>query len=159
MSEIRQFMSESHHAVGRDQSLKFAHDRMQQFGLQQLPVLDGGVLVGVLSDRDIALIGAVAPARLDDISVEDAMADAPYAVAPSDDLAAVTAHMVLHKYGSAVVMEHNKVIGVFTANDALALLARLLEQPGRAAELIKVGSRPPGPKLGEGRAERSSAKK
>ena len=130
MSQIRNFMTASAHAIGCDQSLKFAHDRMQQFGIHQLPVLEGGVLVGVLSERDIALISAVSPGQLDTILVEEAMAAEPYAVGPSDDIGRVVAHMVEHKYGSAVVMDHNKVIGLFTSMDALRLLAEMLAQQG-----------------------------
>jgi len=127
MNSIKQFMTESAHAVGHDQTLKFAHDRMQQFGLQHLPVLDGGVLVGVLSDRDIALISAVSPEQLETTAAEEAMSADPYSVSPTDDVATVTAHMTQHKHRSAVVMDHNKVVGLFTATDALALLSRLLE--------------------------------
>lgn len=128
MMQIRNFMTESSHAIGCDQTLKFAHDRMQQFGIHQLPVLEGGQLVGVLTDRDIALISAVSPSQLDTIIVEEAMAAEPYAVAPNDDIAVVVAHMLQHKYGSAVVMDHNKVLGLFTSADALRLLSKLLEK-------------------------------
>ena len=145
MSQIRQFMTESPHAIGQDQTLKFAHDRMQQFGLRAIPVLDGGVLVGVVSERDIALVGAVSPSQLETILVEEAMAAETYAVAAADDIAAVTAHMVQHKYANAVVMEHNKVIGMFTSSDALRLLSGLLAQTGRAAELEKLAVRTTSP--------------
>ena len=128
MSQIRDFMTESAHAIGCDQTLKLAHDRMQQFGIHQLPVLEGGQLVGVLSERDIALISAVSPSQLDTIAVEEAMAAEPYAVGPSDDIAVVVAHMLQHKYNSAVVMDHNKVLGLFTSVDALRLLSKLLHE-------------------------------
>jgi acetoin utilization protein AcuB len=132
MSQIRNFMTESAHAIGCDQNLKFAHDRMQQFGIHQLPVLEGGVLVGVLSERDIALISAVSPGQLETIMVEEAMAAEPYAVGANDDIARVVAHMVEHKYRTAVVMDHNKVLGLFTSMDALRLLSEMLQQGARA---------------------------
>lgn len=141
MNSIEQFMTQSAHAVGHDQTLKFAHDRMQQFGLQHLPVLDGGVLVGVLSDRDIALISAVAPEQLETIAAEEAMSADPYSVAPTDDVAAVITHMTRHKQRSAVVMDHNKVVGLFTASDALALLSRLLEQREQGPLLGKLAKK------------------
>ena len=125
-------MTESAHAIGCDQNLKFAHDRMQQFGIHQLPVLEGGVLVGVLSERDIALIRAVSPGQLETIMVEEAMAAEPYAVAANDDVAHVVAHMVEHKHRTAVVMDHNKVLGLFTSMDALRLLSEMLQQGARA---------------------------
>ena len=128
MSQVKNFMTESPHAIGADQSLKFAHDRMTQWGTHHLPVLEGGQLVGVISERDIALISAVSPHQLETIVVEEAMAAEPYAVAPSDDIAVVVAHMLQHKYRTAVVMDHNKVLGVFTSMDALRLLSKLLQR-------------------------------
>ncbi|HKU42083.1 MAG TPA: CBS domain-containing protein [Polyangiales bacterium] len=134
MNQIRNFMTESTHAIGCDQSLKLAHERMQQLGVHQIAVLEGGVLVGVLSERDIALISAVSPEQLDSIVVEEAMAAEPYAVAPTDDIARVVAYMVEHKHRSAVVMDHNKVLGLFTSMDALRLCSQLLHEASRAGE-------------------------
>lgn len=126
MNQIRNFMTEASHAIGCDQSVKLAHEKMQQLGVHQLPVLEGGVLVGVLSERDIALLTAVSPGQLDSIVVEEAMAAEACAVAPSDDVASVVAQMVEHKYSSAVVMDHHKVLGLFTSADALRLLSQML---------------------------------
>jgi acetoin utilization protein AcuB len=135
MSQIKDFMTASTHAIGRDQNLKFAHDRMQQWGIHQVPVLDGGILVGLITERDIALINAVAPAELETTLVEEAMTSEPYTVGTGDDMAEVVAHMLQHKYGSAVVMDHNKVIGLFTSLDALRLLSELLSaQPTKHAK-------------------------
>jgi predicted transcriptional regulator len=127
MSQIKDCMTASSHAIGRDQNLKFAHDRMQQWGIHQVPVLDGGTLVGVINERDIALISAVAPDELETTLVEEAMTSEPYSVGTNDDISEVVAHMLQHKYASAVVMDHNKVLGLFTYVDALRLLSELLQ--------------------------------
>jgi len=135
MSQIKDFMTASSHAIGRDQNLKFAHDRMQQWGIHQVPVLDGGVLVGVINERDVALISAVSPGQLEETLVEEAMINEPYTVGMSDDVAEVVAHMLQHKYASAVVMDHNKVAGMFTSLDALRLLSELLHaRPSKTAK-------------------------
>jgi len=126
MSAIKDFMTRSPHAIGHDQSLKLAHERMHQFGIRHLPVLDGGVLVGVLSERDIALIGAISPGQAEQTTVEEAMSAEPYAVEPDTDVQTVVARMAERKYGCAVVMENHKVAGVFTSTDALSMLAVLL---------------------------------
>jgi acetoin utilization protein AcuB len=43
--------------------------------------------------------------------------------------------MLQHKYGSAVVMDHNKVVGLFTSLDALRLLSELLQpKTGKSAK-------------------------
>ena len=128
MNEIRNFMTRSAHAIGHDQSLKLANERMHHFGIHHLPVLDAGVLVGVLSERDIALIGAISPHKVEETSVEDAMSTEPYAVDPNTDAELVTAHMAEHKHGCAVVMEGHKVVGVFTSTDAISLLTVLLHE-------------------------------
>jgi acetoin utilization protein AcuB len=142
MGHIKDFMSASSHAIGRDQNLKLAHDRMQQWGIIQAPVLDGGVLTGVISERDIALIRAVAPEQLETILVEEAMVSEPYTVAPTDDIGAVVTHMLEHKHSSAVVMDHNKVVGVFTSLDALRLLSDLLKaKPAGKASDVKAGKK------------------
>jgi acetoin utilization protein AcuB len=128
MQEIKHFMTRSQHAIGHDQTLRLAHERMHQWGIHQLPVLDGGVLVGVLSERDIALIGAISAASVEETTVEDAMSTEPYAVEPEASLETVTAHMAEHRHGCAVVMEHHKVVGVFTTSDAVSLLAALVRE-------------------------------
>ena len=128
MNEIKNFMTRSPHAIGHDQSLKLAHERMHHWGIRHLPVLDGGVLVGVLSERDIALIGAISPQQVETTTVEEAMSTEPYAVEPNTDAEVVTAHMAEHKHGCAVVMEGHKVVGVFTTTDALSLLTVLLRE-------------------------------
>jgi acetoin utilization protein AcuB len=134
MTEIKHFMSASPQAIGHDQTLKLAHERMQQSGIRHLPVLDGGVLVGVVSERDIALIGAISPPHAKDTPVEEAMSAEPYAVPPDADIIEVTAHMAEHQYGCAVIMDHNKVVGVFSSSDALQLLSALLKQSDGAGK-------------------------
>jgi len=128
MNEIEKFMTRSPHAIGHDQSLKLAQERLHHFGIRHLPVLDGGVLVGVLSERDIALIGAISPQQVEATTVEEAMSTEPYAVEPKTDAEVVTAHMAEHKHGCAVVMDGHKVVGVFTTVDALSLLTVLLRE-------------------------------
>jgi acetoin utilization protein AcuB len=139
MTEIKHFMTASSHAIGHDQTLKLAHERMQQFGIHHLPVLDGGVLVGVVSERDIALVSAISPPHAEDTPVEEAMSAEPYAVAPDADVVDVTAYMAEHKYGCAVVMEHKKVVGVFSSSDALQLLSGLLRATDGAAKQALAG--------------------
>jgi acetoin utilization protein AcuB len=136
MHEIKHFMTAMSHAIGSDQTLKLAHERMQQFGIKNLPVLDGGVLVGVLSERDIALLSAISPGHVAETLVEEAMSAEPYSVEPGAQIEAVTAHMAEHEYGCAVIMEHHKVLGIFSSSDALALLHALLEN-GKNTDMLK----------------------
>ena len=49
-----------------------------------------------------------------------------YAVEPETALDVVADTMAEHKYGSAVVIQNDKVVGIFTTNDACHALADLL---------------------------------
>jgi len=124
---VAEHMTAAPHSIGMDQSLDLAAERMSQLGVRHLPVLDGGQLVGLVSERDIALLRSVAPERAVELSVEEAMSAVPYCVEPATPLGDVARHMALRKLGSAVVAEHGRVLGVFTTTDALQVLAALLE--------------------------------
>jgi acetoin utilization protein AcuB len=126
-------MTPAPHCIGLDQSLDLAAERMAQLGVRHLPVLDGGQLVGMLSERDIVFLRSVAPEHVVKLKVEEAMSGVPYCVDPGMPLADVARHMALRKLGSAVVAEHGRVLGVFTTTDALQVLSALLENRGAAA--------------------------
>lgn len=123
---VEQWMTRSPECIAMHQSLATAQKRMVDLGVRHLPVLDGGQLVGVISDRDLGLLGALAPEKLVSMRVEDAMSGVPYCVPPHTPVREVARHMATRKVGSAIVMDQSKVLGVFTTTDALAALAELL---------------------------------
>ena len=47
-----------------------------------------------------------------------------YSVGPETPLAKVAASMVRHRFGSAVIVERGRVVGMFTTVDALRALLR-----------------------------------
>ena len=86
----------------------------------------------MLTDRDLHLIETLRDVDPQKVTVEEAMSSNPYAVAPDALLDEVVAEMAEHKYGSAVVMQNQKVVGVFTTVDVCRALAELLR--GRLAK-------------------------
>jgi acetoin utilization protein AcuB len=50
---VDKYMTSHPHTIGVDQPLSLAHKIMTEFRIRHLPVLDGGKLVGVISDRDL----------------------------------------------------------------------------------------------------------
>jgi acetoin utilization protein AcuB len=58
--------------------------------------------------------------------VEDAMSTDIFSVPPSAPLRRVVARMAEKRLGSAVVVDRDKVVGLFTTTDALNVLSRLL---------------------------------
>lgn len=123
---IAEVMTRSPFTIGRDQRLARAHVVMREHGLRHLPVLEGGKLVGILSQRDLYFVEAIAGTDMQMDSVADAMASDLYVVAPGDRVADVARSMAKHKYGCAVVVDCGRVVGIFTATDALELLSKAM---------------------------------
>lgn len=109
--------------IGRDQKLVVAHKMMTDNGVRHLPVLERGELVGVVSQRDLYFVETIAGVDKFEDKVDDAMSLDARTFEPDTPLAKVARQMVEHKLGCAVVVERGRVIGIFTAMDALRLLA------------------------------------
>lgn len=125
-STIRAHMTASVHTIGMESTLPQARDLMQQHGIRHLPVVDGSKLVGLLSDRDLARLEGFPMVDFNLVSVPDAMSDEPYVVSPDAIARDVFRTMHEKRYGSALVAEDGKVIGVFTTTDALRVLVEIL---------------------------------
>lgn len=100
---------------------------MSELHIRHLPVLQGGKLVGVLTERDVNLASSLMGAA--DMKVDDVMMPMTYTVRPDAPLNRVVAEMAERKYGSAIVQQENgKVVGIFTAVDGLRCLADVLRE-------------------------------
>lgn len=124
---VQQFMTKSPHTVEHDQPLAVAHRLMRDNDIRHLPVLRDRALVGILSQRDLHLIESLKDVDPNQVLVSEAMSAEVYTVGPRASIRKIASEMATHKYGSAVVMEHEQVVGVFTTVDALRVLYGLLE--------------------------------
>jgi acetoin utilization protein AcuB len=112
---------------------------MDKHGIRHLPVLEGGKLVGLISDRDVQMISSLSQVDFSDVTVEEAMSQAVYTVGPGTSLLSAAKEMARRKLGSVVVTDGGKVVGVFTTTDGMRVLADLLgsaspsRAPGRPA--------------------------
>lgn len=123
---IRDAMTRSVHTIGASLTLADAARMMKKHKIRHLPVLEGNALVGLLSDRDVQVLSSVSELDPSCILVEDAMTKAPWTVLPTTPLLEVATHMAKKKLGSAVVLENDKVVGVFTTTDGMRVLGELL---------------------------------
>jgi acetoin utilization protein AcuB len=129
---IRKFMTPNPHTIGQEQTLAVAHRMMRENRVRHLPVLEGGKLVGVLSQRDLHLIETLRDVDQETTTVEEAMTMDVYVTNPNTPLEEAARLMAEHKYGSAVVVDRGKIAGVFTTVDALLALAQFLGEPAKA---------------------------
>ncbi len=123
---VQKYMTTSPHTIGAEQTLAAAQKSMSDHHIRHLPVLHGGKLVGVLTDRDLHVVEAIEGVDPTKVLVDDAMSASVYAVDPSAMLDDVAAEMAEHKYGSAVVTQNGHVVGMLTTVDLARALSELL---------------------------------
>lgn len=124
--KIQKYMTTLPHTIGLEISLQKALEMMRTHQIRHLPVMDGGVLKGILTDRDIKLAASFKGAA--ELTVEDVMTPDPYTTTPDAALNTVVNEMAEHKFGCAVVQSNHKVVGIFTEIDALKALAEVLRE-------------------------------
>lgn len=125
--QIQKYMTVVPKSIGYDQTLAQAQDFMSTLKLRHLPVLKGGKLVGILTDRDIKLVMQFKDVDPETVTVEEAYTPDPYCTSPSSPLSEVVSHMADKKYGCALVVDNGKLVGIFTEVDAYRALSELLE--------------------------------
>jgi acetoin utilization protein AcuB len=123
---VQKFMTPLPYTISHDQSLADAHHLMREHDVRHLPVLKDGRLAGVISQRDLYMIGTLHDIDLKEVPVADAVCTDIYAVGPRTSIRKITEEMLLHRYGSAIVMDGDEVLGIFTATDALRALNGIL---------------------------------
>lgn len=125
--KIQKFMTTVPHCINRTDTVAAAHKMMRDHDIRHLPVVEGEKLVGIVSQRDLHLIETLKDVDAEKVSVEDAMTNNPYTVSPEAELDEVVAEMAEQKYGSALVVQNHKVVGVFTTVDAMRAFSELLK--------------------------------
>ncbi len=133
---VDRFMTHCPHTIGHDQPLSTAHEMMRRYRIRHLPVLEGGKLVGMLSQRDLHFIETLSDVDPETVPVSDAMSTETYAVGPRASLRKVAAEMSDRRYGSAVIVDKEQVIGILTTVDGMRALSiqlaeRRMEESGR----------------------------
>lgn len=124
--QISKYMTTTPHTIGAEQTLDKAMNVMREYKIRHIPVLEGGELVGILSDRDlkgVMTLKDVDPAK---VTVAEALTEDPYQVATTSPLDEVCAEMADKKFGSALVVDNGKLVGIFTWVDALNAFQELL---------------------------------
>jgi len=126
---IKSYMTRGPLTVGAEQTLAHAAGVMAKHKIRHLPVLHGGKLAGIVSDRDLRLVESLPDVKPTLITVSDVMTTGVYAVSPDTPVLEVVRNMARHKYGSAVVMQGDKVVGIFTTVDLCNAFVELLGGP------------------------------
>ena len=111
--------------------------------IRHLPVLEGGSLVGIVSDRDLrsATPAFGDPARataLAEVRVGDVMVREVVTAAPEDPIDAAANTMREEKINCLPVLEGDQLVGIVTSSDVMESLVYLLgaHEPGSRMEVV-----------------------
>lgn len=103
-----------------------ASEQMATLGVRQLVVTDRGRIVGLIDDHDVDHFLARKKVSPEIAAVGEAMVPEPLIVTREEPLAPVARVMASRPCPCVVVAETGRPIGVFSARDALRLLAKLV---------------------------------
>jgi CBS domain-containing protein len=133
--KVRDVMTTQVTTLKRNDKLTLADDVMQLGRIRHLPILDddGEQLVGIVSQRDLfrsALAQALGYGQyarrklLDTFAIKDVMATDVITTNPDTPLVSAAQLLIERKIGCLPVVENERLIGIITEGDFVALVAR-----------------------------------
>ena len=134
MLNVNDLMTVDPLTIGPDTPLRQVIYLMQREGIRQLPVIENGDLVGIITDRDVRLavdspvVSQDMPHRKDIIekfTAETCMTPNPMTVTPEMSAYAVANMLATYKFGSFPVVDQGILVGIITTSDYLAFFAGL----------------------------------
>lgn len=133
---VRDRMTSPATSIPVDSTLLEAALMLRGSGFRHLPVVDGERLVGIITDRDIhrlapSLLSSISPeeynAIFENTPLEKVMTRNPLTVSPDAPLRRVAQLLHDKKLGCLPVVEGERLVGIITTTDLLALLVGMLE--------------------------------
>lgn len=122
---VEEFTTPCSFSVSSEIPLEKAETLMSKEGIRHLPVLNGKKdIVGIISDRDIHLARRMNPKK--ELLVKDFMQPDPYCASVHTKISEVALQMSTNKYGSAIIVDGEGEIGIFTSIDALNALIEIV---------------------------------
>jgi CBS domain-containing protein len=125
---VAQIMATAPRTIDRNASLELADEMVGDARIRHLPVVDGGMVVGVLSQRDLfqgALAhalgyGSVSRSRiLRTIPVKEVMSEPAVTVQPDTTVREAARLMVSRKIGCLPVVDAGHLVGLVTETDVV----------------------------------------
>jgi CBS domain-containing protein len=125
---VADWMTESVLAVETYDSIGLARELMAKHRVNQLPVLDNDVLVGIVTDRDLrdaypTSMAIAETKKIDEFAarytVEEVMSHNVFTVAPDTPLQAAVSLLRRHRIGSLPVIKDRSLVGIITRSDVL----------------------------------------
>lgn len=128
MLTVNDLMTVNPTVVTPDSSLRQVIGLMKREGCRQLPVVESGRLVGIITDRDVRLIvnsPVVHHERkedeklLNEVTAESCMTPNPITITPDTPAYRAAEMLSIYKFGALPVVEGGGLVGIVTVTDFL----------------------------------------
>lgn len=132
MLTVSDLMTRNPLSVRTDTSLRCVVQLMQRENIRQLPVMENGRLIGIITDRDVRNVLGSVPvdqsdprheSLLDTTSAASCMTSNPVTVTPETPAYRAAEMLSLFKFGSLIVVNESAVVGIITVTDFLTAFA------------------------------------
>jgi acetoin utilization protein AcuB len=126
-------MTRNPKTVSPDDMLSAAARILRENGFHHLPVVEGGALVGILSDTDLrnaaldAVAGRQAGSGAEDRPVREAMRTQVWSVTPEDSVEDALLILSREKFGALPVLSGDRLVGIITRSDLLGAFVDILD--------------------------------
>ncbi len=133
MLTVSDLMTSIPTSITPDTPLRTVIAVMKSAGCRQLPVLEQGKLVGIITDRDVRTV-LNSPivlhgrwqdeALLDKATADNAMTPDPITVSPDTPAYRAAEMLSTYKFGALPVVDDDLVVGIITVTDFLNYIAK-----------------------------------
>jgi len=132
--QVHEIMSTDIEVVDRNDNLRTVEERMAAKRLRHLPVVEGGEIVGIVTQRDLfkgAMSSAMGygvkaqQAYLQSVRVKEIMVYPVVTVAPDTSVEAAVDLIIQQGIGCLPVVQDEKLVGIVTKTDLLRCLRTL----------------------------------
>lgn len=139
MLTVNDLMTAIPNTVTRQTTLRQVIELMKAQSCRQLPVLENGKLVGIITDRDVRLVmnsPLVLHGRwqdeeiLEKVTANDCMTADPMTIAPDAPAYHAANMLSIYKFGALPVVDNGTLVGIITVTDFLNYFAA--QQPDRS---------------------------
>lgn len=136
---VRNWMSSPALTIESGLPASSAREFMEKRQVRRLPVVDDGLLVGIVTLSDLALSGSKSR-NVQQLKVRDVMTAKPHTVDRDDTLEAAAQIMIRDKVSGLPVLDGGRVVGILTESDLFGALCEMLgvgETGARVAMTVK----------------------
>lgn len=138
--QVKDLMTKDIHSLKANASLGQARQIMEQYRIRQIPVVgDDNAVVGIVTKKDVYAasissltqnIGKRQEILEQGVTVAEVMTADPVTVGAEELVSAAASQLLELRVGALPVTEGNKLVGLISGTDVLAVAVQLLQEKG-----------------------------